>query len=54
VVRWENVLTCVGDVGAAQLVVDNKAKVTQKQVETFLHLCWVRYVKAKMEPGGGC
>lgn len=31
--------------------VDNKSKVTEEQVRTFLAICWVKYVKAKMEPG---
>ena len=31
--------------------VDNKAKVTEEQVRTFLAICWEKYVKAKMEPG---
>jgi len=31
--------------------VDNKSKVTEEQVRTFLAICWEKYVKAKMEPG---
>ncbi|PFH50553.1 hypothetical protein AMATHDRAFT_75536 [Amanita thiersii Skay4041] len=31
--------------------IDNKAKVTRQQIETFLNLCWVKYVKARIEPG---
>ena len=31
--------------------VDNKSKVTEEQVRTFLAMCWEKYVKAKMEPG---
>lgn len=31
--------------------VDNKSKVTEDQVRTFLAMCWEKYVKAKMEPG---
>ena len=31
--------------------VDNKSKVTEGQVRTFLANCWEKYVKAKMEPG---
>ncbi|KAF8628167.1 hypothetical protein AX17_006037 [Amanita inopinata Kibby_2008] len=29
----------------------NKAKVTKNQVQMFLELCWVKYVKARIEPG---
>lgn len=29
----------------------NKTQVTVKQLDRFLHLCWVKYVKAKVEPG---
>ena len=31
--------------------VNNKSKVTEEQVRTFLGICWEKYVKAKMEPG---
>ena len=30
---------------------DNKTKVTADQLRIFLDLCWVKYVKAKIEPG---
>jgi hypothetical protein len=30
---------------------DNKSKVTEAQLKTFLDLCWVKYVKARIEPG---
>ena len=32
-------------------IVDNKAKVTEEQLVTFLNICWTKYVKAKIEPG---
>lgn len=32
-------------------VVNNKTKVTRKQIDEFLQLCWTKYVKAKVEPG---
>lgn len=35
------------------MAVDNKCKVTEKQLETFLFLCWERYARAKIEPGMG-
>jgi len=31
--------------------VENKTKVTETQLKTFLHACWVKYVKARIEPG---
>lgn len=34
-----------------QAVVNNKTKVSEQQVRTFLQLCWIKYVKAKVEPG---
>lgn len=36
---------------AEKRVVDNKAKVTEAQLREFLNVCWVKYVKAKIEPG---
>ncbi|KAJ3810847.1 hypothetical protein F5876DRAFT_40963 [Lentinula aff. lateritia] len=36
---------------AAKAAVNNKVKVTTRQVKTFLDLCWVKYVKARIEPG---
>lgn len=32
-------------------IVDNTSKVTEDQLRTFLQLCWVKYVKARIEPG---
>jgi hypothetical protein len=32
-------------------IVDNKSKVTKSQLRTFMELCWVKYVKARIEPG---
>jgi len=41
-----------GTATRAQLAaVNNKTKVTVKQIEEFLQLCWTKYVKAKIEPG---
>ncbi|GAA5927574.1 hypothetical protein JCM3775_006021 [Rhodotorula graminis] len=41
-----------GSATRAQLAaVNNKTKVTVKQIEEFLQLCWTKYVKAKIEPG---
>ncbi|KIJ54648.1 hypothetical protein M422DRAFT_24553 [Sphaerobolus stellatus SS14] len=36
---------------AAIAAVDNAAKVTEDQLLRFLDICWVKYVKAKIEPG---
>ena len=30
---------------------NNKLKVTEDQLRTFLDICWTKYVKAKIEPG---
>ncbi|KAF4619295.1 hypothetical protein D9613_005590 [Agrocybe pediades] len=32
-------------------VVDNSSKVTEAQLKNFLDICWVKYVKARIEPG---
>ncbi|KAF7776405.1 hypothetical protein Agabi119p4_4798 [Agaricus bisporus var. burnettii] len=32
-------------------IVDNKAKVTEEQLRKFLHVCWAKYAKARIEPG---
>lgn len=37
--------------GADRAIVDNMAKVTKSQLLQFLHFCWVKYVKARIEPG---
>jgi DNA-directed RNA polymerase III subunit RPC1 len=39
------------DIAADKAIVDNKSKVTESQLRTFLQLCWVKYVKARIEPG---
>lgn len=31
--------------------VENASKVTEAQLLQFLEICWVKYVKAKIEPG---
>ena len=43
--EWINFLA------AEKRLVDNMAKVTEAQLLCFLHLCWVKYVKARIEPG---
>ncbi|KAF9498249.1 beta and beta-prime subunits of DNA dependent RNA-polymerase [Pleurotus eryngii] len=32
-------------------IVDNKSKVTEFQLLAFLNICWVKYAKARIEPG---
>ncbi|KAJ6583193.1 hypothetical protein B0H10DRAFT_2097845 [Mycena sp. CBHHK59/15] len=41
----------LGASAADKAIVDNKSKVTEAQIKTFLELCWVKYVKARIEPG---
>ncbi|GLB33325.1 putative DNA-dependent RNA polymerase [Lyophyllum shimeji] len=41
----------MGASDADKAAVDNKSKVTEDQITTFLHLCWTKYVKARIEPG---
>ncbi|KAF8211700.1 hypothetical protein K438DRAFT_1807744 [Mycena galopus ATCC 62051] len=41
----------LGASDAEKAIVDNKSKVTVSQLKTFLDLCWVKYVKARIEPG---
>lgn len=41
----------VMNAAADKAIVDNKSKVTESQLKTFLQLCWVKYVKARIEPG---
>ena len=41
----------LGHKAADKAVVDNTIKVTDDQLRVFLHLCWVKYVKARIEPG---
>lgn len=36
---------------AAVAALNNKFKVTENQLRTFLDLCWVKYVRARIEPG---
>jgi DNA-directed RNA polymerase III subunit RPC1 len=31
--------------------VENRAKVTESQLREFLQMCWIKFVKAKIEPG---
>ncbi|KAI0314971.1 beta and beta-prime subunits of DNA dependent RNA-polymerase [Amylostereum chailletii] len=41
----------MGAGAASRAIVDNKAKVTEEQLKTFLSIAWTKYVKAKIEPG---
>ncbi|TFK64915.1 beta and beta-prime subunits of DNA dependent RNA-polymerase [Pluteus cervinus] len=41
----------MGASDADKAVVSNRSKVTERQLRTFLDLCWVKYVKARIEPG---
>ncbi|KAL1672708.1 hypothetical protein EV122DRAFT_271324 [Schizophyllum commune] len=41
----------MGASDADKAVVDNKAKVTEAQLRTFLQIAWTKYVKARIEPG---
>ncbi|KAG1766514.1 hypothetical protein EV702DRAFT_1256806 [Suillus placidus] len=41
----------MGASAASKAIVDNKAKVTESQLQRFLALCWQKYVKARIEPG---
>jgi len=38
-------------VAADKVLIDNTSKVTECQLRNFLDLCWVKYVKARIEPG---
>ena len=48
------ILTNSKQTAAEKAIVDNKSKVTEAQLKTFLDLCWVKYVKARIEPGELC
>ncbi|RDB15486.1 DNA-directed RNA polymerase III subunit rpc1 [Hypsizygus marmoreus] len=41
----------MGATAADKAVVDNKSKVTENQLKTFLEISWTKYVKARIEPG---
>ncbi|PPQ95505.1 hypothetical protein CVT26_008533 [Gymnopilus dilepis] len=41
----------LGASDADKKVVENSSKVTETQLRHFLDLCWVKYVKARIEPG---
>ncbi|EIM85461.1 beta and beta-prime subunits of DNA dependent RNA-polymerase [Stereum hirsutum FP-91666 SS1] len=41
----------MGATAAEKAIVDNKAKVTEDQLLSFLNICWTKYVRAKIEPG---
>ncbi|KAF8974574.1 hypothetical protein BDZ97DRAFT_1774354 [Flammula alnicola] len=41
----------LGASAADRAVVDNTSKVTERQLRTFLNLCWMKYAKARIEPG---
>ena len=34
-----------------KVLMSNKAEITAGQVQKFLEICWVKYVKARIEPG---
>lgn len=36
---------------ADKVLIDNSSKVSERQLRNFLDLCWVKYVKARIEPG---
>ena len=40
---------CVAE--AHKAIVRNMSKVTESQLQNFINLCWVKYVKARIEPG---
>jgi DNA-directed RNA polymerase III subunit RPC1 len=37
---------------ADKALIDNISKVTEDQLRIFLDICWTKYVRAKIEPGG--
>lgn len=41
----------MGATASDKAIVDNKAKVTEGQLLSFLNTCWTKYAKAKIEPG---
>ena len=43
--------TSLSHKAADKAVVDNTIKVTDAQLRAFLYFCWVKYVKARIEPG---
>jgi DNA-directed RNA polymerase III subunit RPC1 len=36
---------------AEKALMSNKAEITAGQIQNFLEICWVKYVKARIEPG---
>jgi hypothetical protein len=50
---WLNaiILMLIQHPASDKAIVDNKAKVTKEQLLVFLNICWIKYVKAKIEPG---
>ena len=36
---------------AQRAIVENKARVSEATIREFLHLCWEKYMRAKIEPG---
>ncbi|KAJ7581109.1 hypothetical protein C8J56DRAFT_257225 [Mycena floridula] len=50
--EWDEYTDLSMGASVAELnIVDNKCKVTESQLRTFLDLCWIKYVKARIEPG---
>ncbi|KAL0949102.1 hypothetical protein HGRIS_009191 [Hohenbuehelia grisea] len=41
----------LGASASDKAIVDNKSKITESQLRAFLDLCWVKYAKARIEPG---
>ncbi|EGG07581.1 uncharacterized protein MELLADRAFT_47986 [Melampsora larici-populina 98AG31] len=48
---WDEETDLSAGVTGNKKIVANKTQVTLKQIDTFLDYCWVKYVKAKVEPG---
>ena len=46
-----NFISHLVDIAEEQALVNNICKVTDAQLRMFLHLAWVKYVKARIEPG---
>ncbi|TRM68642.1 hypothetical protein BD626DRAFT_395166 [Schizophyllum amplum] len=50
--EWdEDMDLSMGASDSDKALVDNKAKVTEAQLQTFLQSAWTKYVKARIEPG---
>lgn len=49
--HWFQLTKSLGLPGDEIAIVNNKTKVSESQLRRFLELCWIKYVKAKIEPG---